>query len=145
MSLSTSRKFFLGAIVLAALAGCVLGGALSGSTGVNYSDPTSVDSGGAVIGLLLVLISMVLEIVAWIGALVKTAQLARWGWFACMLIPFINGFAFLGYLLFGPTESARPYQSKYPSPYQAPAQPAPYQQPPYSQPSDGQPPYGQHY
>jgi hypothetical protein len=78
------------------------------------------------------LIAVVLEMVAWIGALVKTAQLGRWGWFICMLIPFINSFAFLGYVLFGPTESARPVPV-------APLQPYSYS--PYGA-QPGQSPYG---
>ena len=134
MSLSTTRKLFGISILLAVVIGCVLGISMSSASGGGYSgySAATVDPVVLVVSTVLLLVAVVLETVAWIGALVKTAQLGRWGWFICMLLPFISGFAFLGYVLFRPTESARPVQV-------APLQPYSYS--PYGQ-QPGQPPYG---
>jgi hypothetical protein len=39
--------------------------------------------------------------VAWIGALIRTAQSGRWGWFVLLLL--FSGVSLLIYLLWGPT------------------------------------------
>ena len=157
MLLSTTRKLFGISILLAVVIGCVLGISMSSASGGGYSgySAATVDPVVLVVSTVLLLVAVVLETVAWIGALVKTAQLGRWGWFICMLLPFISGFAFLGYVLFGPTEAAYVYQSRpssmqpgaYISSYQSPQQPqygqAQYGQSQYYPPSSpGQPPYG---
>jgi len=157
MSLSTTRKLFGISILLAVVIGCVLGISMSSASGGGYGgySAATVDPVVLVVSTILLLVAVVLETIAWVGALVKTAQLGRWGWFICMLIPFINGFAFIGYVLFGPTEAAYVYQSRpapaqpsaYTSSYQSPQQPQ-YGQPQYGQSpyypptSQGQPPYG---
>ncbi|BCL83037.1 hypothetical protein ccbrp13_55020 [Ktedonobacteria bacterium brp13] len=60
-------------------------------------------SGGAltVIGGLLVFIGGILVLIAWIGALIKTAKLGRWGWFVCLII--FSGITLLIYIFWGPT------------------------------------------
>ncbi len=58
------------------------------------------------IGVLLVALSSLLALVAWIGALIQTARLGRWGWFIFLLI--LNGITMLVYIFAGPTTSARP-------------------------------------
>lgn len=35
---------------------------------------------------LLMIIAGVTTFIAWIGALIRTAQLGRWGWFVCLLV-----------------------------------------------------------
>lgn len=151
MSIGTIRKFFLISLALSALDGCVLGVALSSSAGSGvsgYSDvaTASVNPGVLVVGLLLFLAAVVLETISWIGSLVRSGQLRQWGWFVCMLLPFVSGFAFLLYVIIGPTPIT-PMQPLNKGPmYQSPQQPSPYQQPynqqPYGQSSYGQPPYG---
>ena len=69
------------------------------------------------IGLLLVIIASVLlavggigavggilAIVAWIGALVKTARLSQWLWFILLIV--FSGITMLVYIFAGPTKPA---------------------------------------
>lgn len=65
------------------------------------------------IGALLVGIGNLVALIAWIGALVWTARLGRWGWFVVLLI--FNGVAMLIYIFAGPTTPARPSFSDAPS------------------------------
>ena len=58
------------------------------------------------IGALLVALGNLLALVAWIGALVKTARLGRWGWFIFLLL--FSAITMLIYIFAGPTASARP-------------------------------------
>ncbi|HLG65622.1 MAG TPA: hypothetical protein VKY19_27120 [Ktedonosporobacter sp.] len=58
------------------------------------------------IGALLVALGSLLAVIAWLGALIKTARLGRWGWFVCLLI--FSGIAMLIYIFAGPTTSTRP-------------------------------------
>lgn len=57
------------------------------------------------IGALLVAIGALLAFIAWIGALIKTARLGRWGWFVFLLI--FSGITLLIYIFAGPTTSTR--------------------------------------
>ncbi len=54
------------------------------------------------VGALLYFVGALGAIVSWIGALIKTAQLSRWGWFVGILIT--GGIGFLIYVFAGPTE-----------------------------------------
>ena len=58
------------------------------------------------IGALLVAVGSLLALIAWIGALVKTARLGRWGWFVFLLI--FSAITLLIYIFAGPTTSTRP-------------------------------------
>lgn len=62
------------------------------------------------IGALLVALGALLFVIAWFGALIKTARLGRWGWFICLLI--FSGITMLVYIFAGPTTSARPSLSR---------------------------------
>jgi hypothetical protein len=53
-----------------------------------------------------------LGLIAWIGALVRTARLRRWGWFTCLLI--FSGAALTLYIFAGPTVSPAPPLSAVP-------------------------------
>jgi hypothetical protein len=55
------------------------------------------------VGILLLVIGGILALVAWIGVLVKTAFLGRWGWFFSIF--FFPGIALLVYIFFGPTSA----------------------------------------
>ena len=65
------------------------------------------------IGALLVALGSLLALVAWLGALIKTARLGRWGWFLCLLL--FSGLTMLIYIFAGPTTSARPSRVNAPS------------------------------
>lgn len=52
-------------------------------------------------GALLFLIAALLAVIAWVGALIKTARLRRWGWFICLLL--FSGITMLIYIFAGPT------------------------------------------
>lgn len=56
-------------------------------------------------GALLVGIGGLLLLIAWIGALIRTAVLGRWGWFVFLLL--FSGITMLIYIFAGPTMSAR--------------------------------------
>jgi hypothetical protein len=58
------------------------------------------------LGALLVSVGSLLTLIAWIGALIRTAVLGRWGWFIFLLL--FNGITLLIYIFAGPTTSARP-------------------------------------
>jgi hypothetical protein len=58
------------------------------------------------IGALLVALGSLLALIAWIGALIKTARLGRWGWFVFLLI--LSGITMLIYIFAGPTTSTHP-------------------------------------
>ncbi len=52
------------------------------------------------IGMLLALVASILLLIAWIGALIRSAQLHRWGWFICLLL--FSSIALFFYVFFGP-------------------------------------------
>lgn len=68
----------------------------------------------ALVGLILCISAVLLSLTAWIGALIRMAQLHRWGWFSCLLI--FSGVAMFLYISLGPTTApsrlllAPPYQ-----------------------------------
>jgi len=71
----------------------------------NHVNPTTgvVNGSTPAITLLvgfLFLIGLILMIAAWIGALVRTAQLQRWGWFVFLLL--LSGLTMLAYIFSGP-------------------------------------------
>lgn len=54
-------------------------------------------------GLVLTWVGIALCLTAWIGALIRTAQLGRWGWFVALLL--VNIAMFI-YILWGPDGSS---------------------------------------
>jgi len=155
MKRSLSRTLYLIALGIAVVGTILLFVSLVGST------PSTATSQGSIgnpvlfgISLFLMFASAIPAVVAWIGALVKMAQLSRWGWFVCLI--FFSGITMLIYIFAGPETPAAsqvagaPYGQPYPlqpqQPYGQPQQPQqPYGQPPYpqSQQPDGQPQYQQ--
>ncbi len=130
MRKSVSRTLYLLAILCTIVAGVLVFLGLQGST-VNaiqtgtYSfsgtitsigNPTLFYAGIAVAG-----IGGLLSLIAWIGALIRTAQLGRWGWFVCLII--FSGITMLIYIFAGPTTPANQpaYAGQYP-PQQYPRQ-----------------------
>jgi hypothetical protein len=123
MRKSTSRWLYLGGIVIAIIATILLVVSLQGSsTSTSASGTTTVTSIGnpglLSVSVILYVISGIIAAVGWIGALVKTARLGRWGWFICLLL--LSGITMLVYIFAGPTtpvSSAQPqvaYQQELP-------------------------------
>ena len=114
MKKSVSRAFYLLGILL-----YIVGVALFvfGAVGSNFSNLSTLASSGHLfipadmsnsmftgIGALIVLLGGLLTLIAWIGALIKTARLGRWGWFVCLLL--FSGITTLIYIFAGPTTRA---------------------------------------
>jgi hypothetical protein len=123
MRKSVSRTLYLLAILCAIGAGALVFLGLQGST-VNtiqtgtYSFSSTVTSIGNptlfFAGVAVAGIGSLLALIAWIGALIRTAQLGRWGWFICLLL--LSGITMLIYIFAGPTTPANQpaYMGQYP-------------------------------
>lgn len=130
--------------------------------GVSFIGGTTSADGSATIGnpalfgvaTFMMFVSGVPMLIAWIGALVKMAQLQRWGWFICLLL--LSGITLLVYIFAGPETPAPsalavqggmtppqypPYQ-QYPQQPQYPQYPQQPNQYPGQYPNVNQPPYG---
>ena len=146
MKRSLSRTLYLIALGIAVVGTILLFVSLIGST------PSTATSQGSIgnpvlfgISLFLICASAIPGAIAWIGALVKMAQLSRWGWFVCLI--FFSGITMLIYIFAGPETPAVPQVAG--APYGQPQYPQsqqPYGQPQYQQPSYDQPQqtYGQY-
>lgn len=107
MSKSLSRVLYLFGILCWIIGGLLLAYSLSATviraTGViqpRAHIPWTI-AGGAIF-----FAGCVLSLIAWIGALARTAQLGRWAWFVCLIIiPFIG---LLCYIFVGPKTPSRP-------------------------------------
>ena len=105
MSKSLTRTLYLIAIV-GFIVGIVVGGIGATQTTVDANGVASLTGTGALlalVGVALYIIAGILAFVAWIGALIKTAQLQRWGWFVCLII--FSGITMLVYIFAGPETS----------------------------------------
>lgn len=111
MKKSVSRALFLLGL-LCAIVG--VGLFIYGAVGVNFSNLSTLQASGklfvaadmsnstfTILGALIVLLGSILSLIAWIGALIRTATLGRWGWFVCLLL--FHGLALLIYIFAGPT------------------------------------------
>ncbi|HEY7347920.1 MAG TPA: hypothetical protein VH599_06330 [Ktedonobacterales bacterium] len=96
---------------------------------------------GVVIGSILLLASGIIWLVAWIGALIRSAKMQTWVWFVIVLL--FSGLGTLIYALFGPKD--RPAPTMYPPTGYPPAgyPPAGYSPPGYPPPPGAPPPYPQ--
>ena len=92
-------------------------GALFFVVGALVGAPTSTDATGTHLtalgnpplfaaGLVLALAAGIVAGIAWIFALIRTAQLQRWGWFVCMLV--MGSIVTLIWSLVGPDSPAPP-------------------------------------
>ena len=143
MTKRTIGIFFIISILMDLIGvGFIIGG-LVGSTYTTtttdngYSTSGQITSFGNlplfVTGIILVSLSAIPYLVAWIGALVNLARLQQWIWFVLTLI--FQWIALLIYLIAGPTA---PRFQQYPQ-YMPPQQPQNYpQQPPYNNPESPQ-------
>ena len=138
MSKALSRNLYLIGLGIIIVATILLVAGLAGST--TTTDPitgyTSVTSVGnpALLGISIFLYAGggIVGLVAYIGALIKTASLGRWGWFVCLLL--ISGITMLVYIFAGP--ETRPIAQVAPTGY------APQGYPPQGYPQPGYPPAG---
>ena len=143
MTKRTIGIFFIISILMDLIGvGLIIGG-LVGSTYTTtttdngYSTSGQITSFGNlplfVTGIILVSLSAIPYLVAWIGALVNLARLQQWIWFVFMII--FHWITLLIYLIAGPTT---PRFQQYPQ-YMPPQQPQNYpQQPPYNNPESPQ-------
>lgn len=124
MRKSVSRTLYLLALVLGIAAAVLIILGIQGSTFTSVqSGPSSVGAltsvgnpGLLFAGIGASIVGGVLLLIAWIGALVRTAQLGRWGWFVCLIV--LSGITMLLYIFIGPTT---PANAQYP-PQQYPRQ-----------------------
>ncbi len=95
---------------------------------------------GVTIGAILWLVTAILWLIAWIGALVRSARMGSWVWFVIVLI--FSGLGTLIYALFGPSD--RPTPTTYPpTSYPPPGYPPVSYPPPINYPPGTPPPYPQ--
>ena len=94
--------------------------------------PTSVQSAAIAVGVILWIIAAILDLIAWIMALIRSARMRSWGWFIVVLL--IHGLGTLIYAIAGPPD--QPRMPAYYPPNQPPGYPPGY--PPNQQP--GYPP-----
>ena len=108
MERKTSRNLYLLGLVLGIIGAILF--AVAGGTAVALMNPdgTLNTGAGAGLGVLVIvalaafLVAAVLGLIAWIGALIKTARLSQWIWFVLLLL--IGPITMLIYIFAGPTE-----------------------------------------
>jgi hypothetical protein len=110
MTKSMTRNLYLVGLILGFIGGFLLFVGLQDSAYVMHGTTTtfkSVGHPGFVIASSIVLgLAVILGFVAWLGALIQTAQLHRWGWFFCLLL--FAGITLLLYIFWGPTTYSHP-------------------------------------
>jgi hypothetical protein len=106
MPKAVSRTLYLIGLGIVIVGGILFGVSFAGSTtGIDpNTGATTITSLGNPalfgIGIFFFVIGGILGFIAYIGALVKTAMLGRWGWFICLLL--ISGITMLVYIFAGP-------------------------------------------
>jgi hypothetical protein len=111
MSRATVRKIYLPGLVLAIIGAVLWVIAMQGGhTVTTQSGATGMAPGNGLlsgIGTACLVIGGILSFIAWIGALVGTAMLGRWGWFVALLVLNLIGLGLIIMLVYcfaGPTE-----------------------------------------
>lgn len=108
MNKSLSRWLFLFGLLVLIIGGCMVAYGFSGdnilANGVVMTSHIThlfwVKLGAIIAG-----IGYLLGLIAWMGAVARTAQLARWIWFVCLIILPLLGM--LCYIFFGPRSPSR--------------------------------------
>lgn len=110
MERKTSRNLYLIAILLD-IVGIILFTIGTGAAiATANSDGTVSAAGGtsfsilSLISILLLVVGGVFALIAWIGALIKTAKLGQWVWFILLIV--FSGITMLVYIFAGPTQPA---------------------------------------
>src|SRR5438270_892313 len=109
MSKRTIGIFFIISIIMDLIGVALIAGGLIGSTYTTttngYSTNAQVTSFGNmplfIIGVIMLSLSAIPFLIAWIGALINLARLQEWVWFVLMLI--FSWITLLVYLFAGPT------------------------------------------
>jgi hypothetical protein len=142
MTKRTIGIFFIISIIMDLIGVAMIIGGLVGSTFATttngYSTNTQVTSFGNlplfIIGVIVVSLSAIPYLIAWIGALINLARLQEWVWFVLMLI--FQWITLLVYLFAGPTTPRVPQYA----PYMPPQPPQNYPQSSQSSENYPQPP-----
>ncbi len=143
MSKALSRNLYLISIGIVILAIIFTAYSIPGGTTTTNANgvTTTTPGNGALfaIAIILYIIAAILSFIAWVGALIRMAELRQWVWFIFLLI--FSGITMLFYIFIGPTTPAD--QPAAYQPYQqpgmlGPSQPIQPQQPP----QPPQAPYG---
>jgi len=107
MRRSLVRVFYLSGLAVAAVGVVIL--LLSLANGVTtttnaYGGTTSTPNNLAlfVVGIVIICLGSLAVTVAWIGALIRTAQLGEWTWFVLLLV--LQGITLLVYVITGPDQ-----------------------------------------
>jgi hypothetical protein len=119
----------------------IASGNLSITTDPTTGEATSTGAPNApvlALGVILLVGSAIVHLVAWIGALVKTAQIQQWVWFVLILLLGIIPLVIYGFI--GPEAPNPPAVAYYPPPGYPPQAGYPPQQPGYPQQPQGYPP-----
>lgn len=112
MERKTSRNLYLVSLVLwivGIILFAVAGGIAAANSTVNADGTVNTAASAgvgipALIAIILFIIAGILGLIAWIGALIKTAQLSQWVWFILLIV--FSGITMLVYIFAGPTEPA---------------------------------------
>jgi hypothetical protein len=138
MSKRTIGIFFIINVIMALVGVGLIVAGLIGSTYTTTSNgyTTTGQIGNVplfVTGVVIVSLSGIPYLIAWIGALINLARLQQWVWFIVVLI--FHWIALLVYLIAGPTTPAGvPQYAQYMPPQGYPQQPQDYRQPPQNYP-----------
>ena len=105
MRKSLSRNLYLIGLVVVIVGVVLLVVSLAGSTTATnaYGTTTVTNIGNPAlfgVGIILEIVGGIISFIGYIGALVRTAQLGRWGWFVCLLL--LSGITMLIYIFAGP-------------------------------------------
>ena len=107
MRRSLVRIFYLSGLAVAAVGVVLL--LLSLASGVTtttnaYGGTTTPNNTALfVVGIVIICLGSLAVTVAWIGALIRTAQLGEWAWFVLLLV--LQGIALLVYVIAGPDQT----------------------------------------
>jgi uncharacterized membrane protein len=107
MQRSTSRNLYLIGLVLSII-GAVLY-FLAAAQSLNTDGTVNVSSTSAtlaLVGIVALIVGGIFSVIAWIGALIKTAQLGQWLWFVLVLLLSGTVIMMLVYIFAGPTKPA---------------------------------------
>ena len=134
MSKRTIGILFIVSIIMDLIGAGLLAGGLVGSTFSTttngYSTNAQVTSFGNlplfIIGVIILSLSAIPYLIAWIGALINLARLQEWVWFVLMLI--FQWITLLVYLFAGPTTPRFPQYTQYMPPQNNPQPPQNYPQ-----------------
>jgi hypothetical protein len=106
MRRSLVRRFFWGGLALIVVGVAVLLLSLtSGVTTVNNLGQAMTTPNGVplfIAGVAICVIGAIAVNVAWIGALIRTAQLGQWAWFVFLFV--FHGVMLLAYVIAGPDQ-----------------------------------------